>query len=128
MSMRDAPRWEDTVPRRQARLTAVAVAVVASALTALALGVVLDRRADAAAARLNAACQDNLTRAFAAAQRARTAGVSEPAAAAAGNEYVKEVRLTPECFSASVAADADAVARAIKGGGRPAPEYPKGVQ
>lgn len=128
MSMRDAPRWEDTVPRRQARLTAVVVAVVVCALTALTFGVVLDRRADAAAARLNAACQDNQQRAYSAAQRARVAGVSEPAAAAAGNEYVKEVRLTPECFNENVEADAEAVARTIKSGGRPAPEYPKGVQ
>lgn len=97
------------------------------ALTAVVLGVVLERRADAAAARLNAACQDNQQRAYTAAQRVNSDGISESAAVTAANEYLREVRLTPECFNANVEADADAVARAIKGGGRPAPEYPTGV-
>lgn len=127
MSMREAPRWEDTVPRRQARVLAVVVAVVLCALTAAAFGVVLERRADAAAARLNAACQDNQQRAYAAAQRVNSEGNSESAAVRAANEYVREVREVPECFSANVEADVEAVARAIKGGARPVPKFPKGV-
>lgn len=127
MSIREVPRWEDTVPRRRARVMAV-VAVVVGALTGGASGVVLERRANGADTRLNAACQDNQARAYGAALRANDTSASEAEAVAAGREYVKEVRLTPECFEANVQADAEAVARAIKGGGRPNPKYPVGVQ
>ena len=123
-----APRWEDTVPRRRVRIAAVIAVVVTASVVALAYGALLQHRSEQAAQRLNAACQDNQQRAWAAAERVRDAAASDEAALNAAREYVKEVRTTPVCFAAGVLADVASVERAMKSGRRPAPQYPKYLQ
>lgn len=128
MTVREPAPWRPTVSRRSALLIAIAAATAAAAVAAVVAVAASDRQRDEAAESLNAACQDNQSRAYRAAERARSEGTADAAAMTAALEYVKEVRVTPECFTAQVRADAESVDDAIKGGVRPRPEYPKYVQ
>lgn len=128
MTVREPTPWRPTVSRRSALLMAVAAATAAAAAAAVVAVAAADRQLDEAPESLNAACQDNQSRAYEAAERARSESTTDAAAMTAAQKYVKEVRVTPECFTAQVRADAEAVDDAIKGGGRPRPEYPKYIQ
>jgi hypothetical protein len=121
------PRWEDTVSRRRARLMVVLAALLTAAVAFIGWSIALDRVQDEADERLNAACQDNQGRAYAAAQRVNDTSVPKAAALEAAQEYVREVREAPVCFADNVRADVAAVERAVKAGARPRPEYPKGI-
>ena len=123
-----APRWEDTVPRRRVRIAAIIAVVVTASLVALVYGGLAQHRSEQAAQRLNAACQDNQQRAWAAAERVRGAKALDAAALDAAREYVKEIRTTPVCFAEGVLADAADVEQAVRSGQRPRPQYPKYFQ
>lgn len=125
MSMREPPRWDESMPKRRVYLVVLAAGLLIAAVCLTVLQVALARQKTDAAERLNAACQDNQARAYGASLRVRDSSVPEAAAIEAARVYVKEVRQTPGCFAAEVRSDVDAVEQAVKAGERPRPEYPK---